>query len=151
MKLIPADGSRPWLLLVVLASGFVLLSTEVLSLEVRIAGNFLDVVRISGRAFFSSEGEFEIIIDGRVKLGSGDFNINGGAHLEVGAAPRAQRSAAGRLVPRVRGLEARVQVRREASACRRRVADGAVPRAAAPCRCARGALRRTPRGARRAA
>lgn len=68
-------------------SGFVLLSADVVSLEVNFsaAGNFLNLASASatGTVFLSSEGEFEVDVHGAVQLGPDGFNISGSADLEI--------------------------------------------------------------------
>jgi Ca2+-binding RTX toxin-like protein len=69
------------------ASGFILLSPSVVSLEINVSasGNVLNLVAgsISGSAFFSSEGEFELKFHAGVRLGPSSFNISGSADLAV--------------------------------------------------------------------
>ena len=64
-------------------SGFVQFSQGVFSMQVSLSGNFLNLVTMSGSAFFSSEGEFEVILDGGIFLGVTGFNVSGSAHIEV--------------------------------------------------------------------
>jgi Ca2+-binding RTX toxin-like protein len=68
-------------------SGFMLLSENVVSLEANFfaGGNFLGLASASasGTVFFSSEGEFEVVVDGSVQLGPDGFNISGTAHLAI--------------------------------------------------------------------
>ena len=68
-------------------SGYILLSPDVVSLEVNFSaeGNFLNLASASasGSLFFSSEGEFEVDVDGFVQLGPDWINIHGGAELLI--------------------------------------------------------------------
>ena len=68
-------------------SGFILLSPDVVSLEVNFsaAGNFLNLASASasGTLFFSSEGEFLVDVHGYVQLGPDWINIHGGADLTI--------------------------------------------------------------------
>ncbi|MFV2067655.1 MAG: calcium-binding protein, partial [Pirellulales bacterium] len=77
-------------LLTVLAfdiSGYVLLSESVVSLaaDFNAEGDFLGLASasVSGSVFFSSEGEFEVGVDGDVQLGPDRLNINGSAGLTI--------------------------------------------------------------------
>jgi Ca2+-binding RTX toxin-like protein len=68
-------------------SGYILLSEEVMSLELNLyAGlNFLNLVKASvyGSVFFSSQGEFEVEVFAGVQLGPNGFNISGSAYLWI--------------------------------------------------------------------
>ena len=68
-------------------SGYVLLSADVVSLELNFsaAGNFLNLASASasGSLFFSSEGEFVVDVHGDVQLGPDWININGSADLTI--------------------------------------------------------------------
>ena len=68
-------------------SGYVLLSEDVVSLQVNLyaGADFLGLASgsVSGSMFFSSEGEFEAHIDARAQLGPNWININGGADLSI--------------------------------------------------------------------
>ncbi len=65
------------------ASGYVLLSEGVQSLEVNVSGEFLSLASVSGSAFISSQGEFAVSVAGQVQLGPDGFNLSGGASLDV--------------------------------------------------------------------
>jgi len=68
-------------------SGYILLSEDVVSLEVNFsaAGNFLNLASASasGSLFFSSEGEFAVDVHGAVQLGPDWINIHGSADLDI--------------------------------------------------------------------
>ena len=64
-------------------SGFVEVTQGVFRMDVHLSGKFLSIVSVSAHAFFSSEGEFQITLDGQIQLGPDCFNINGSAHLDV--------------------------------------------------------------------
>ena len=82
------DGSLELLSVLDLnVSGYVLLSASVVSLQVEFSTsrNFLNLASASasGSLFFSSEGEFEVIVHGSVQLGPDWININGSADLTI--------------------------------------------------------------------
>ena len=64
-------------------SGYIEVTQGVFRIQVTLSGNFLNVATITASAFFSSEGEFEVILDGHIQLGPDGFNISGSAHLAV--------------------------------------------------------------------
>jgi Ca2+-binding RTX toxin-like protein len=65
------------------ASGFVSLNPDGLSMQVKMAGNFLSLVSISGTAAFNSDGEFFASVSGGITLGSDSTNISGSASLTL--------------------------------------------------------------------
>ncbi len=68
-------------------SGYILLSQTVASMEANFyaGGDFLGLASASvgGSVFFSSEGEFELDVEGDVQLGPDWININGGAEVLI--------------------------------------------------------------------
>ncbi|HEX4999276.1 MAG TPA: LEPR-XLL domain-containing protein, partial [Terriglobia bacterium] len=64
-------------------SGFAEVTGGVFRIQASLGGNFLSVVSVSASAFFSSEGEFSLSLDGGLTLGTTGFNIHGTAHLGV--------------------------------------------------------------------
>jgi len=68
-------------------SGYILLSKEVMSLELNFSAgiNFLNLVsaETSGTVFFSSQGEFDVEVFAGVQLGPDGFNISGSAHFWI--------------------------------------------------------------------
>jgi Ca2+-binding RTX toxin-like protein len=83
-------------------SGFVLLSANVVSLEVNFsaAGSFLGLASASasGSLFFSSEGEFEVDVHGNVQLGPDWINIRGGADLTISFLDNNGKASGGNLI-----------------------------------------------------
>jgi len=90
-------------------SGYILLSEEVMSLELNFyAGvDFLGLfdANASGTVFFSSEGEFEVDVDCDVQLGPDWINIHGSADLLISFLDDNGKASGGNLqmVPEVTG------------------------------------------------
>ena len=68
-------------------SGYLLLSGDVVSLQANfaVAGNFLDVASasLSGTAFFSSQGEFLVTLNGSIQAGPSWLNVRANGDLTI--------------------------------------------------------------------